>query len=157
NNIAGMLANADYIVAYSNRPWGSIARVPERYPYSRAYYQALFSGELGYELVQGFTRYPTLAGVSFVHDPFTRAGVTRPAKIPGVETGAIAIDLGYADENVTNYDRPLVLLWKNEGRLSPEAITALMVGGQAAGEERAMLTPAEWERQRAGGTWTSIF
>ena len=29
--VAGRVAGADYIMAYSNRPWGSIARLPDRY------------------------------------------------------------------------------------------------------------------------------
>ena len=94
SEVAAQVADADYIMSYSNRPWGSITRVPERYPYSAAYYRALFSGELGFELVRGFARYPTLAGVSFVHDPFTAAGMERPESVPGVETGALALEPG---------------------------------------------------------------
>ncbi len=157
-DVAEQVANADYIMAYSNRPWGSIARVPDRYPYSAAYYRALFSGELGYELAQGFTRYPALAGVSFVHDPFTRAGVERPASIPGVETGPVTLNLGYADENVVNYDRPLTLVWRNAERLSADAISGLMLAADApAPPERAILSDAQRAAQRAGGTWTDIF
>ncbi len=157
NRVAEMLAGADYIMAYSNRPWGSIARLPERYPYSSAYYHALFDGSLGYELAQGFARYPTLFGVSFVHDPFTRAGVQPPPDIPGVEPSLIALDLGYADENVVNYDHPLVLVWRNTGRLAAGDIRAIMLSGDGSPVERAMLTEEEFVRQTEGGTWTDIF
>ena len=155
--IADDVADADYIMAYSNRPWGSIARLPERYPFSAAYYRALFSGELGYELVQAFARYPTLAGVSFVHDPFTRAGLPEPAVLPGIEPSALALDLGWADENVVNYDRPLVLVWRNVEELTSREIVALLVLGGEAVPETAMLAAAAWDEQRAGGTWTEIF
>jgi YYY domain-containing protein len=152
------LGGADYIMAYSNRPWGSIARLPERYPYSSNYYQALFSGELGYELVQAFARYPEFAGVSFAHDPFSRAGVTAPSQLPGVETASFNFNLGWADENVTNYDHPLVLVWENKGRLSRSEIELIMRGpGGPPAAERALLTSDDFATQRAGGTWSSIF
>ncbi len=156
DRISEMLAGADYVMAYSNRPWGSIARLPERYPYSSAYYRALFDGSLGYELAQGFARYPSLLGVSFAHDPFTRAGVQSPGDIPGVEPTQVALNLGYADENVVNYDHPLTLVWRNTGRLSAEEISAIMLadGGPV---ERAMLSAEDFARQTAGGTWTDIF
>ena len=156
--VSNQLAAGDYIMAYSNRPWGSIARLPERYPYSSNYYRALFSGELGYELVQGFTRYPELAGISFVHDPFSRAGLPAPESIPGVQGTALAFDLGYADENVTNYDRPLVLVWENVDRLSLSEVRNVLLGG-ADDEpiERAMLDADAWDTQRAAGTWTDLF
>ena len=132
DRISEMLAGADYVMAYSNRPWGSIARLPERYPYSSAYYRALFDGNLGYELAQGFARYPSLLGVSFAHDPFTRAGVQPPGDIPGVEPTQVALNLGYADENVVNYDHPLTLVWRNTGRLSADEISAIMLADPAA-------------------------
>ena len=156
DRVAGMLAGADYVMAYSNRPWGSIARLPERYPYSSAYYHALFDGSLGYELAQGFARYPSLLGVSFVHDPFARAGVLPPDSIPGVEPTQVALDLGYADENVVNYDHPLVLVWRNTGRLSAGEISAIMLARDSP-VERAMLNADDFARQTSGGTWTAIF
>ena len=155
---ADQIERADYIMSYSNRPWGSILRVPERYPYSSAYYRALFSGDLGFELVRGFARYPTFAGVSFVHDPFTAAGLERPESVPGVETGALALDLGYADENVTNYDHPLVLVWRNVERLTAAEISGIMFEGDfPTVPERAMLSDEDRAAQQAGGTWTDIF
>ena len=155
---AAQIESADYIMSYSNRPWGSILRAPERYPYSSTYYGALFSGELGFELVHGFARYPTLAGVSFVHDPFTAAGLERPESVPGVETGPLALDLGYADENVTNYDHPLVLVWENTGRLSEAEISGIMFAGDFdPPPEQALLSDEDRAVQQAGGTWTDIF
>ncbi|MCY4582911.1 MAG: DUF2298 domain-containing protein [Chloroflexi bacterium] len=155
---ADQIERADYIMSYSNRPWGSILRVPERYPYSSAYYRALFAGDLGFELVHGFARYPTLAGVSFLHDPFTAAGLERPESVPGVETGALSLDLGYADENVTNYDHPLVLVWRNVEPLTAAEISGIMFEGDFPEvPERALLSDEDRTVQQAGGTWTDIF
>ena len=156
--VASQVASADYIMSYSNRPWGSITRVPERYPYSAAYYRALFSGELGFELVRGFARYPNLAGVSFVHDPFTTAGMERPEGVPGVEARGLALQLGYADENAVNYDHPLALVWRNVERLSEAEISGIMFAGVTwEPPERALLSEEDRAVQQAGGTWTDIF
>jgi YYY domain-containing protein len=158
DRLAAQIAGADYIMAYSNRPWGSVLRVPDRYPFSSAYYRALFSGELGYAFAQGFTRYPSLAGVSFVHDPFTRAGLDRPESLAGVDDGTLTLELGWADENVANYDRPLVLIWQNAGRMPASEIRKLMLSAELVAEpERALLSAEAAATQRAGGTWTDIF
>ncbi len=51
------LDQADYIFLASNRLYASIPRLPTRYPLTIAYYQALFAGELGFELVADFIVY----------------------------------------------------------------------------------------------------
>ena len=76
DSIAGDLAQGEYLVFYSNRTYGSVARLPERYPLSSRYYQLLFSERLGYELERAFTSYPEFLGVAFVDDTFSRAGVS---------------------------------------------------------------------------------
>ncbi len=155
--VAGQLANADYVMSYSNRVFGSITRLPERYPSSSALYRLLFDGKLGYRLERAFERYPTLANVSFAHDPFTRAGVAAPDSLPGTEQSGLALNLGYADENVTNYDRPLVLVWANEGRLGAEEIRERVREARATPPEPALLSAEAAAEQQAGGTWSTIF
>jgi YYY domain-containing protein len=156
--ISDLLAASDYIMAYSNRPWGSIARLPDRYEYSSRYYHALFDGSLGFEITQAFARFPSFAGVTFEHDPFTRATIAIPASLPGIERTGLTFNLGWADENVVNYDHPLVLVWENVGHLSAGEIENTMLGvGEPLIPERAMLTSDAFMGQRAGGTWTDIF
>ena len=127
--LAQELEAAGYLLIYSNRPFGSIARLPERYPLSSRYYQLLFEGRLGYGLERAFTRYPSLLGVSFIHDPFTRATVARPPTLPGADPAGVALRLGYADENVTNYDHPLVLLFRNRERLTASTLLGRIAPG----------------------------
>jgi YYY domain-containing protein len=153
---AGLLAEAEVLVAYSNRPWGSISRVPERYPVTAGYYHALFEGRLGYTLEAAFARYPALAGVAFTHDPFTRAGVAAPASLPGLDP-PVALRLGWADENVTNYDRPLVLVWRNTGRLSAAQVTDVLSAGAVAVREPLQMSEDAWARQQASGSWDALF
>ena len=45
------LNDADILVISSNRLWGSIPRLPMRFPMTKEYYQLLFDGKLGFEQV----------------------------------------------------------------------------------------------------------
>ena len=47
----------------SNRLWGSIPRLPMRYPMSTEYYKLLAEGKLGFELAGRFTSFPTIFGI----------------------------------------------------------------------------------------------
>ena len=66
--VADALADADYLVFFSNRLYGTIPRLPQRYPISTEYYRLLFSEQLGYTLANVQTSYPKLLGVGFVDD-----------------------------------------------------------------------------------------
>ncbi len=182
--LARDLADADALAMYSNRLYGTIARLPERYPLSRAYYEALFARRLGYEPAARFASYPNLGALSFADDAFARPDLPKPqfpySDAPG---GGFAIPLGYADESFTVYDHPQAMIFTNVSRLSAEEISERIIaaaGGEAAVERAlsardaarqaaaAQSQPAADERglmmddrraaaQRAGGTWSDIF
>ena len=159
------LAEADYIVFYSNRLYGTIPRLPDRYPITGAYYRLLFSGELGYQVANVETSYPGLAGLSIVEDTFGRPGVPEPELVRSAGRSRLSLDLGFADESFTVYDHPMGLVFENEERLSPEALRALIEGaaGEGAGVSRGpaqqlglLMSADDAEAQRLGGTWTDI-
>ena len=155
--IAGHLADGDYLVFYSSRTYGSVARQPERYPLGAAYYQLLFSGGLGYSPEKAFTSYPELLGVAFVDDTFGRAGLPEPEGFKG-DPAPLSLNLGFADENVINYDHPKVLLFKNEARLPQDQLYELLT---AASDDEVpliglMMSEEREEQQREGGTWSEI-
>jgi hypothetical protein len=102
------LEEADYIILSSNRLYGTIPRLSERYPLTSAYYRALFAGDMGFEFERAFFRYPNLLGISLVDDPFHRAGLTTPL----IDWPGDIINLGFADESFTVYDHPLVLVFR---------------------------------------------
>ena len=77
DGLAADLARADYILFYSNRLYGTITRLPERYPVTSAYYRLLFGGELGYQLANVETAYPNLAGVTLVDGHLRKAGASK--------------------------------------------------------------------------------
>jgi len=52
------LAASEYVVIASRRAYGSLPRLPERYPLTARYYELLFSDRLGFELLAEFERGP---------------------------------------------------------------------------------------------------
>ncbi len=148
------LAESDYIVFYSNRAYGSIARLADRYPQTSAFYRALFGEGLGYRLERVFLSYPSLAGVHLRDDPYRRAGLPAP-----VEYGGAIINLGYADENVIGYDHPQVLVFRNEDRLPRNVLRQRIDDAVTETVDTAplMLSPTQLEDQQSGGTWSDVF
>ena len=160
--LAERMAGAEYLIFYSNRAYGAIARLPEEFPRSAAFYRQLFQGELGYRLERGFTSYPSLAGAALRDNPYRRAGLTAPAVAPGGDDGqpgGIVIDLGYADENVIGYDHPQALVFRNVEGLTADALRQRIDAGVASTEETPalMLSPAARAAQQSGGTWSEVF
>lgn len=166
------LERGDYITLYSNRLYGTVSRLPDRYPVSRAYYEALFAGELGYTLEASFTSYPNLLGIGFVDDTFGRPDLEPPAPLTDARPYPVSLDLGYADESFSVYDHPKTLIFGNTGRLDAETIFQRILdgsGGYPSNEpsiagsssapepgRRLMLTPEQSADRQAGGTWTEI-
>ena len=159
-NLAQRLAEAQYLVFYSNRPYGSVSRVPDRYPLSSSYYRQLFGGGLGYRLDRTFTSYPELAGVSFRDEPTARAGLPLPKPLVRGKSAAIDLNLGYADDNVVGYDHPRVLLFRNVEWLSKEDLEARLSGAIAQDQQEPslglMLSDHDRTVQQSGGTWSKI-
>ncbi len=84
------LDRADYYVLSSNRAWGSIMRVPEKYPKMSQFYQDLFAGQSNYQLVTEFNSYPSLEYL-------------------GIDISFID---AWAEEAFSVYDHPQVLIFK---------------------------------------------
>jgi hypothetical protein len=93
------LADSDYLIVASRRLYGSIPRLPERYPVATRYYERLFAGDLGFELAEEFTRGP----------------VWLNPRVPPLSDAAPATLR--PDESFVVYDHPRVLIFRNAGRL----------------------------------------
>jgi YYY domain-containing protein len=138
------LDRADYLVMSSDRLIGSIPRMPDRYPMTTAYYDALLDGALGFDLIASFTSPPSFLGVR--------------------------LDDRGAEESLTVYDHPQVRVFVKTGRWSPRTAAARLdralnapVYGPAPISptdptvSQIMLSPHEQARYAAAGTWRDIF
>ena len=102
--LAADMAASDYLVIASRRLYGSIPRVPDRYPLASHYHSLLFSGELGFELVAEFTRGPAWLN----------------PRIPPLSDPAPA--LLRPDESFVVYDHPRALVFVNRLNLPAEEL-----------------------------------
>ncbi len=135
--------DADYIILSSNRLYGSIPRLPMRYPLTTKYYQWLFDGTLGFDQVATITSRPQLFGIEIADDD--------------------------AEEAFTVYDHPKVLIFKKAPRYSHAHTQKLFDSVDLAEVYRfwpreatlaptaLLLTPSDREAQARGGTWSQIF
>ncbi len=158
-----VLHRADYLAISSSRQWGSLPRIPERFPLATTYYRHLVGcppersvercfidakvgeveGDLGFELAAVFESPPKL--------------------------GPIVINDQPADEAFTVYDHPKVLIFKKTPAYDPDHVRALLeavdldrvlrkppghFGSQPAD---LLLPPDRLARQQKGGTWSDLF
>ncbi|MBI2941374.1 MAG: hypothetical protein HYY04_13145, partial [Chloroflexi bacterium] len=168
-HIVQQLRGADYVVFFSNRLYGTIPRLPNRYPMTSEYYRLLFGEQLGFELVGAFTSYPNLLDLSFVDDTLADPGLPTPALLQHQPRRALTINMGHADESFSVYDHPRVLVFKKTRPLPDEQVRALLEptlvrvrppGSLAsAGREfrSLLLAPAQQAMVRAGGTYRALF
>ena len=158
--LAARLASSEYLIFYSARPYASASRDPERFPFSYNYYRLLFAGDLGYRLHREFTNFPSLGGVVFRDDALAWAGLHRPAPEIRSQDANFTLNFGYADDNVSGYDHPRVLVFRNESRLDAGTLGQMLAppdGRISRGDSDAlMLSPEAWEAQRSGGTFSEI-
>ncbi|GAB4472448.1 MAG: hypothetical protein Kow0088_07030 [Anaerolineales bacterium] len=158
-----ILDQADYIFISSNRQWGTVPRVPERYPLSTTYYRLLigcpeekdllwcyrvaqpgkFQGQLGFELVQVFESFPNL--------------------------GKWRINDQFAEEAFTVYDHPKVLIFRKSVNYDSLSVQRLLgavdlskvihlTPRQASKFPGLLLLPSDRLReQQSGGTWSELF
>ncbi|MFI5396738.1 MAG: DUF2298 domain-containing protein [Candidatus Binatia bacterium] len=97
------LASADYIVFQTKRLYGAVTRAPERFPLTTNYFYELFAGDLGYALEQEVAARPVLFGFEIPDE--------------------------LADESLTVYDHPKVLIFRNAERLAAPVIAEKILRG----------------------------
>lgn len=114
------VAQADYVTISSNRGYGVITRLEELYPLSHQYYERLFAGDLGYEVVAVAGRSPQLADVALWPNRFEGTGLAIPPAVQRFPRANRVLRLGRADESFTVYDQPLAIIFQNTGRLTVE-------------------------------------
>lgn len=134
------LNQVDYVIESSNKFYDSLPNTPARFPQMTRYYETLFDGSLGFELVARFNNPPSLFGLT--------------------------IDDSGAEEAFTLYDHPTVLIWEKTDRykqsrayelLNPDrartAVNAIPADGYANG---AMLRPDAYQTQQTGSSFSDV-
>ena len=111
--LATRLAQTDYLILSSNRLYGSIMTVPQKYPQTTKFYSDLFAGRLDFVKVAEFTSRPNLPlpGLHFCLTPppvfYGRIAYSfQECPLPGISF----VD-DYADESFTVYDHPKVIIF----------------------------------------------
>jgi len=94
NTMNALLKKGNYLILSSNRGYGSIPTVPERYPKMMKFYHDLLAGKTQYKEVAVFTSYPSL---TYMGIPLTTSDDA-------------------AEEAFTVYDHPKVIIFKNESK-----------------------------------------
>jgi hypothetical protein len=157
------LEEADYIVLSSQRAVWSLPRLPLTYPMTTRYFEALFSGELGFELVAEFHA-PLQIGPLYISDTTGQVGWGEMPEIGWPPPGDLA-----AEEAFSVYDHPPVWIFAKTESYSRENTVAILgevdLGtavftnpGQATEAPNGLLlSETAAATQRANGTFSDIF
>ena len=161
------LDEADVLVLNSNRHYGSVARLPWRFPMTNRYYETLMSGKLGFELVADFYRFPQLGPFVF-NDQEMPQQLVRGANVQGTPPG-IEVPYPKAEEAFSVYDHPRVLIFRKTADYSHARAEAVLgvfdltrtlkrtAFDSSNTPNGLMLNAHDLAAQRAGGTWSELF
>lgn len=168
-----VLNNTEYLIIGTNRRYDSQSRIALRWPMTNRYYDALFSGELGYDLVEVF------------HETFELGPIRISDQYLPTYDGPAWLNEFEAEEAFHVYDHPAVFIFKRGENYDPQRTADILnsvplqrppaVGGGSQGDPtligpvvwdvqtanqaptQLMLTPDRWAQQTSGGTWSERF
>ena len=161
--VVAWLEEADYIMLSSQRAMWSLPRLPLTYPLMVAYYEGLFSGDLGFELVGQFHA-DLQIGPLYISDTGAKVGWGEPPQIGWPPPGDLA-----AEEAFSVYDHPPVWIFAKMDSYSRENL--LQQFGTINVDQTVTMNPEEATQvpnglllsestlaaQRANGTFSRIF
>ncbi len=108
------LDNSDYLAITSNRFYDPMARNPMRWPLTNFYYQQLFAGKLGYDLVATFQE-------TFQLGPLRISDQYLPTY-----TGPKWLNELESEEAFSVYDHPVVFIFQKRADYSAEQVHQLL-------------------------------
>jgi hypothetical protein len=166
-----VLDKADYLTISSNRFYDSLSRIPTRFPMSIDYYDVLFSGELGFELVLEWTSYPRVWDIEWKNQVLPTDDL--PAWMNEYEV----------EEAFTVYDHPAIFVFRKTDVYSPERVRQLLdtnlrqyketfgglgadalpvnrnvvIAPQASVAPSALMLPDDLAAEQKHSTWSDMF
>ena len=157
------LEEADYIILSSQRAVWSMPRIPLTYPLMIAYYEALFNGKLGFELVH--QEYADLyIGPLYISDITGQISWGEPPSAGWPPPGTLA-----AEEAFSVYDHPPVWIFQKTDEYNRETVVQILdsvdltqpifqTPGQATKTPNALfLSDEALVKQQANGTYRELF
>ena len=157
------LEEADYVILSSQRAIWHLPRLPLTYPLMIRYYEALFSGELGFELVhQEHANFRI--GPLYISDTSGQIGWGEPPAVGWPPPGDLA-----AEEAFSVYDHPPVWIFAKTDDYNVERVVEVldrvdlsqavfMTPGEATRAPNGLLlSPEEAAVQQANGTFNQVF
>jgi len=115
-----ILDATDYIFITSNRQWGSLPRIPERFPMTTLYYRNLLGCPAGEDIVWCYSvaepgKYQGALGFELV------ATFTSNSSV-----GPLKLNDQFAEEAFTVYDHPKVLIFRKTSAYDSQKVSALL-------------------------------
>ncbi len=110
------LDNSDYLVISTNRRYDSQSRIPYRWPMTMRFYETLFNGQLGFELVKTFQETYQLGPVQ-VSDQY----------LP-TYSGPTWLNEFEAEEAFHVYDHPVVFIFRKTTAYASDRTAAILNG-----------------------------
>ncbi len=161
--IVTWLDEADYIMISSQRAIWHLPRLPLSYPLMMRYYEALFSGELGFELVHQEHATHQI-GPLYISDTTGQVSWGEPPEIGWPPPGDLA-----AEEAFSVYDHPPVWIFQKTDDFNRQDAAQLLNAVDLSqvvhmNPEEAtlapnglMLSPIAQRVQQANGTFSTVF
>ena len=103
----------------------------------KGYYNALFTGQLGYTPVLIETSYMNLFGWNLYEDTFKRPSVPDPSILIPDTVRPKGINVGFADESFSVYDHPKVIIFEKTKALSLDQIKSSITSTSDALKDRS--------------------
>jgi YYY domain-containing protein len=157
------LDQADYVVLSSQRAVWHLPRLPLSYPIMLRYYEGLFSGELGFDLVAQFHAGFSVGPLHFSDTAGRFKWGERP-EVGWPPPGALA-----AEEAFSVYDHPPVWIFgkgdafereglvKAFGEVDLTQVVPMTPGEATSAPNGLLLAPSDQAEHRANGTFSRIF
>jgi YYY domain-containing protein len=161
--IVRTLTEGDYLAIATNRQYGTISRVPTRYPITTAYYRALLGCHWPEEVLECAAR----AHPEETHGELDFELVAVYQSNPQI--GGFEINDQLAEEAFTVYDHPKVLIFEKTSNFSPDDVLDLLGNIDISNVDNSapkdltsvpsniQFIDEEFEGQKGEGTWSELF